>query len=166
MRPLHFLPAAAALAAALLAGACGGTVTAGTGATLPSSGVVSDKAIDFRRIPSLQISGIADKRTVVVRDASAWAALWAEHAGDRAPLPAVDFSRDMVIGVFVGPGPTACATTAVESVTQRAAPDRIEVGYRVTDPGPAAICIAAWINQHALVVVPQSSLTVQAVALK
>jgi len=36
-------------------------------------------------------SDISTARRVIVRDASAWSALWAEHAGPGAEAPAIDF---------------------------------------------------------------------------
>ena len=47
------------------------------------------------------MSGVDARREVVIRSAADWAALWKEH-GARDPLPAVDFSREMVVGVFIG----------------------------------------------------------------
>jgi len=47
------------------------------------------------------MSGVEARREVVVRSAADWAALWKDH-GVRDPLPAVDFSREMVVGVFLG----------------------------------------------------------------
>jgi hypothetical protein len=47
------------------------------------------------------MSSVEARREVVIRSAADWAALWKEH-GVRDPLPAVDFSREMVVGVFLG----------------------------------------------------------------
>jgi hypothetical protein len=51
-------------------------------------------------------STIEKPRQVTVRSAAEWAAVWKEN-GANAPLPAVDFSREMVAGVFLGGRPTA-----------------------------------------------------------
>ena len=40
------------------------------------------------------------------RGPSGWGALWQQHAPER-PLPAVDFAKEMVVGVFLGSRPTA-----------------------------------------------------------
>ena len=40
------------------------------------------------------------------RTPAEWAALWKTHAADR-PLPRVDFSKDMVVAVFMGTRTTA-----------------------------------------------------------
>jgi hypothetical protein len=52
------------------------------------------------------MSAIDGPRQVTVLSAAEWAALWKEN-GVNAPLPAVDFSREMVVGVFLGTRPTA-----------------------------------------------------------
>lgn len=46
--------------------------------------------------------------TVVARTPDEWKALWARHTGGTGEdAPAVDFSRDMVVGVFLGQRPRA-----------------------------------------------------------
>ena len=52
------------------------------------------------------MSAIDEPRQVTVRSAAEWAALWKEN-GASEPVPAVDFSREMVVGVFLGSRPTA-----------------------------------------------------------
>lgn len=52
------------------------------------------------------MSAIDKARQVTVRSPAEWATLWKEN-GATAPLPAVDFSREMVVGVFLGSRPTA-----------------------------------------------------------
>lgn len=52
------------------------------------------------------LSRIEDSRDVVVRTAAEWSALWTQHAGKGKP-PAVDFTRSIVIAVFLGSRQTA-----------------------------------------------------------
>lgn len=123
-------------------------------------------SIPFEHIePVVFTSEIADKRFVAVRDAANWAALWHEHTGGRVAAPAIDFAQQMVAGVFIGRESAPCGSTAIESVRLRSNPDRIEVAYRITDPGPDVMCIAAVINQYALVTLPASPLPVEFVRL-
>jgi hypothetical protein len=51
------------------------------------------------------MSAINAPRQITVRSATEWGTLWKEN-GANAPLPAVDFSREMVVGVFLGSRPT------------------------------------------------------------
>ena len=50
-------------------------------------------------------SRIDQPRQVTARTDAEWTALWREHSPGR-PAPAVDFSREMVLGVFLGSRPT------------------------------------------------------------
>jgi uncharacterized membrane protein len=51
-------------------------------------------------------SDITTARRVIVRDAVAWSALWAEHAGRGAAAPAIDFDSRIVAAVFAGERPS------------------------------------------------------------
>jgi len=129
-------------------------------AMLGLSSVCDPARVDFQHVePRVFTSGIADKRLVTIRDAAAWTALWNEHSGGRVAAPAIDFSTHMVAGVFMGQESVPCGSTNIVAVNQRSNPSRIEVSYRVVDPGDV-VCIAAVINQHALVTLPASSLPV------
>jgi hypothetical protein len=59
------------------------------------------------------ISGIKDTRNVVIKDQAAWEQLWNAHGSWMIPAPAmpsVDFSRQMVLGVFAGEGKLSCGS--------------------------------------------------------
>ena len=61
---------------------------------------------DIRTIAKGDGSRLVEPRRFVVRDAQAFAAVWAGHAGpDQAP-PAVNFDTRMVVAVFAGHRPT------------------------------------------------------------
>lgn len=51
-------------------------------------------------------SQIEEPRDVVVRTAAELSALWKQHGGDSKP-PEVDFTKSMVLGVFLGSRRTA-----------------------------------------------------------
>jgi PrcB C-terminal len=57
--------------------------------------------VTFTTIGEGQTSGIEDRKEVVVRTPAEWKKLWAEHAPDQT-MPSVDFSKSMVVGVFLG----------------------------------------------------------------
>jgi hypothetical protein len=116
--------------------------------------------------PTVFTSAIDEKRFVTVRDAASWQALWTEHTRGASQAPAVDFSQKMVLGVFLGRESDPCGGMYIATVRHAANPDRIEAGYRVIEPGPNVMCIAAVVNQYAFVTVPQSSLPVYFVRLK
>lgn len=61
-------------------------------------------------------SNVDDTREVVVRTGVEWATIWRQHTPDR-PRPAVDFSHEMVVGVFLGSRNSAGFSAEVASVT-------------------------------------------------
>jgi hypothetical protein len=74
--------------------------------------------VEFQTIDQTTRSGVREARNVVVRDTPSWAALWSAHAGSGAALPTVDFSRQMVVGVFLGTQANGCYATKISNVAQ------------------------------------------------
>lgn len=105
-----------------------------------------------------QHSLVGQPMNVVVRDAAAFAALWAQHAGS-VPAPRVDFGRFMVIGVFMGSRPNGCYTTAIDSVAS--AGGKITVAHTDTGPGPGVLCTLAMVTPAHLVMVERSDAPVE-----
>jgi hypothetical protein len=78
-------------------------------------------------------SGVTAKQNVVIRDEAAWARLWAEHTAGRNPAPAlpqIDFSRQMLVGVFAGESASGCHSIAIPRVVAGAASVKVEVDER------------------------------------
>ena len=74
----------------------------------------------------------------LIRDEDAWARLWErihENVTPRPPLPAVDFSRHMLIAVATGTRPSGGFGIAVKSVATRG--DRLQVASSRPAPRPA-----------------------------
>ncbi|OIO11206.1 MAG: hypothetical protein AUJ52_02350 [Elusimicrobia bacterium CG1_02_63_36] len=68
-------------------------------------GATQDAAPKSWTTLSGSVSGVSQWRTVDVRDAGTWKALWAEHNAHRTDAPSapfVDFERERVIAVFFG----------------------------------------------------------------
>jgi hypothetical protein len=84
-----------------------------------------------RTIGKGPMSDIDSPRQVAVRSNDDWAALWQAHGGSGQP-PAVDFSREMVIGVFLGTRPTA--GYGVEIVRGVASPTTFVVEFIESGP--------------------------------
>lgn len=80
-------------------------------------------------------SQIGEPRQVVVRTADEWRMLWKAHSPD--PVPAIDFDRSMVVGVFLGTQPTAGYGVEIKAV--RAADSARLVEYVERRPGPGAL---------------------------
>lgn len=113
----------------------------------------SSAAIPMRTIDKGTQSRIDEARTVTVRSPEEWATLWRAHAPDKPPPP-VDFTREMVVGVFIGTRPTA--GYAVEIVGARQEGDALVVEYRVGSPARDAITAQILTTPYHLVAMPKS----------
>jgi len=91
-------------------------------------------------------------RQVTARTAEEWTTLWKQHAPNR-PMPAVDFSREMVVGVFVGSRNSAGYSVEIVGVEERQG--ALVVRYRETAPGRAAVTAQVVTSPYHLVAVPK-----------
>jgi hypothetical protein len=101
-------------------------------------------------------SNIDDARQVLVRTDAEWTALWRQHSPDR-PKPKVDFSKEMVVGVFMGSRSSAGFSTAVTLATT--GNGVLIVKYTETVPGPGAITAQILTFPYHLVVIPKADVT-------
>src|SRR6266498_1127183 len=86
-------------------------------------------------------SGITVRRNEAIRDAARWQAVWAElHIGSFPvpPVPAVDFSRDMVVLAALGTTQDSCFSIAVASVV--ATSSLATVGIEISRFPPNCTC--------------------------
>jgi hypothetical protein len=97
-------------------------------------------------------SAIDAPRQVTVRSSAEWGALWKEN-GANAPLPAVDFSREMVVGVFVGKRPTA--GYGVEIVRAIGNSGALVVEYVETAPSRDSIAAQVLTAPYHLTAIPK-----------
>jgi hypothetical protein len=101
-------------------------------------------------------SNIDSARQVLVRTDAELRQLWQQHAPDR-PMPKVDFSREMVVGVFMGSRPTAGFSTAIVSAT--AANGALIVRYSETKPSAGAVTAQILTFPYHLVAIPRADVT-------
>jgi protease stability complex PrcB-like protein len=94
--------------------------------------------MEFTTVGRGDLSQIDEPRQVVVRTAAEWSALWKQHAGGVKP-PAIDLTRSIVIGVFLGSRPTAGYTVEITRIENEDA--ALVVTYR--EQGPAADAMVA-----------------------
>ncbi|MFZ3288818.1 MAG: protease complex subunit PrcB family protein [Telluria sp.] len=107
---------------------------------LPKDG----SALAFEPIAGDAASGVHSAKNVVVKDVAGWEKLWAEHTGNRMPAPAmpkIDFDQQMLLGVFLGDGPSGCRQVGVIRVGVRAGKIAVDVEER--DAAPGSFCVAA-----------------------
>ncbi|MGZ5198955.1 MAG: hypothetical protein ACXWC4_04220 [Telluria sp.] len=115
--------------------------------------LMAQQAIDASRT-----SQVHTAREVVVEDASAWAALWAEHAGKDVPVPAVDFSKQVVVGIFLGDQRGGCYGLKLDSITRDKS--QVTVNYFRTYPGFPVLCTALVVSPATLVAIDRTGLPV------
>jgi hypothetical protein len=98
-------------------------------------------------------SNVDEAKQVLVRTDAEWTRLWSQHSPDR-PRPAVDFSKEIVVGVFMGSRPNAGFSTAVVSST--AANGALIVRYTETMPQPGSVTAQILTFPFHLVAIPKA----------
>ena len=99
-------------------------------------------------------SNIDEARRVLVRTDAEWTTLWKQHHPDK-PRPAVDFSKEMIVGVFMGSRPNAGFSTAIVSTT--ATPSgTLLVRYTEKIPAPGSITAQILTFPFHLVAIPKA----------
>jgi hypothetical protein len=99
-------------------------------------------------------SNVDDAKQVLVRTDAEWVKLWQQHSPDH-PRPKVDFSKEMVVGVFMGSRTNAGFSTAVVSTTD--AKGTLLVRYTETVPGPGTVSAQVITFPYHLVAIPKAT---------
>jgi hypothetical protein len=100
--------------------------------------ITNDKLF-FQEIDHNTVSGIDTPQNLVIKDESSWAKVWERHAGKDSKLPEVDFSKFMVVGVFLGQQSDGCHDTEIVSIDHHGS--TVNVTHRDKVPGPLVRCI-------------------------
>lgn len=107
-------------------------------------------------------SGVRERLVTVIKTEEAWRALWQRHIVGVEPRPApppVDFSREMVVAVFMGEQRTSGATVEVLEATRQEG--AIVVRVREVSPPPEGIVLPVLTQPFHLVALPRSELPVR-----
>jgi len=107
-----------------------------------------------RTIDKGEQSNVEDARQVVVRTEAEWTKLWQQHTPDRT-RPAVDFSKEMIVGVFMGSRPTAGYNISIVSTFTK--DGSVLVRYEESRPRPGAITAQVLTFPYHLVAIPKAS---------
>jgi len=101
-------------------------------------------------------SNIETATHIVARTEADWIDLWRRHAGDR-DRPPVDFTREMVVGVFMGTRPNAgFSTTIISSLEVKGV---LVVRYTETLPPRDAVTAQVLTSPYHLVAIPKAAVT-------
>lgn len=97
-------------------------------------------------------SGLSERTLVEVRSEEEWNSLWAKHVATVSPkpdAPLIDFSKDMVVGVFTGVKPSG--GYEVEIVKIESDEKVMTVFYREVRPSPEDIVSAVMTQPYHLI---------------
>jgi hypothetical protein len=107
-----------------------------------------------RTVDKGEQSNIDEAKQVVVRTDAEWTKLWQQHSPDRK-RPAVDFSKEMVVGVFMGSRPTAGYNVSI--VSTFAKDGNVLVRYQESTPRPGAMTAQVLTFPYHLVAIPTAT---------
>lgn len=115
----------------------------------------SSNGLALRPVASSMICGISEPREVYITNAEAWAALWAEVGSRQVPapaLPAVDFSKEVLLACFAGAKSTGGHSIAIDKVTLSG--ETYQVHFVKTRPGKNCMVTEAFTYPYQIVAVP------------
>ncbi len=107
-----------------------------------------------RTVDKGEQSNIDEARQVVVRTDAEWTKLWQQHSPDRQ-RPTVDFSKDMVVGVFMGSRSSAGYNISI--VSTFAKDGTVLVRYQESTPRPGTMTAQVLTFPYHLVAVPKAA---------
>jgi hypothetical protein len=114
---------------------------------------VSAQPASPRTVEKGDQSNIEDAKQVLVRTDAELRQLWQQHAPDRA-APKIDFSREMLVAVFLGSRPNAGFSTAIVSAT--AAAGVLMVRYTETRPASGLVAAQILTFPYHIVAIPKA----------
>lgn len=117
------------------------------------------RALSVRPLFREHNSGFSDRVRIVLGDSAEWRDFWlrAHSLGSLPPLPAVDFSREVVVGVAMGRRATGGYSIHIDSA--RTTFTGIEIFVRSVAPGRRCGTTAALTEPAAAAAVPRTSLS-------
>jgi len=110
-----------------------------------------------RTIDKGAMSNVDDRLQTSAKTSAEWSALWKKHNYDK-PAPAVDWSKEMVVAVFMGSRPTAGFAVEIVSAAER--DGTFVVGYRETAPKAGTVSAQVLTAPYHIAAVPKSSLPI------
>ena len=119
--------------------------------------VLLQATVAFTTVARGSDSQIMEPREIVVRTTTEWQIAWKLHSAQR--LPAVDFSRSVVVGVFLGTRATAGHGVEIVGIRTEGAATVVE--YREQRPSPDALLAQVLTAPFHLVSVPSTAAKIE-----
>lgn len=123
-----------------------------------------DLPVEFINVSKLRVphqmlaegsnSAVMQTREQVIRDQQAWTALWKEHSTATSTAPTVDFSRDMVVALFLGQRANGCSAIEEVSIWRQGGISR--VSHRDSYPAAGTMCTLAITSPFMFLVIPRN----------
>lgn len=123
-----------------------------------------DLPVEFINVSKLRVaqqvladgaqSGIHQARQQLIRDQQAWTTLWKEHAQTTSDAPVVDFSKHMVVALFLGQRASGCS--GIEDVTIWREGNLSRVSHRDSYPAPGTMCTMAITTPYMFLSIPRN----------
>lgn len=101
--------------------------------------------VSFHTVLKGYRSGVRDSIEAVARNQTEWSALWKRHASiepNLAPPPAIDFSKEIVVAVFLGEKPTGGYDIAIVSAER--SDGTLLISFVEKNPRPGAMVTQAF----------------------
>jgi len=119
------------------------------------------------KLSSIECSGLQypESGGMVFRDAESWEAFWNRYCmvitgeGNKLPAPEVDFSAQMLVGVFSGEKPTGGYSISIQRVLE--GPKTIIVEYQEKSPPPDVMVTMALTYPCQIIAVSRSDKSVE-----
>jgi hypothetical protein len=100
--------------------------------------------VTFRTVGKGYRSGVHAPLQISARSPSEWTALWRQHTSmdsSSPPLPAIDFDKEIVVGLFLGDKPTGGYDMQISRVEH--SNDGLTIYYREKTPPPGGMVTQA-----------------------
>lgn len=97
-------------------------------------------------------SGVREPLQVTARSQSEWNTIWRKHASVESsspPPPAIDFDKEIVVGVFLGEKPTGGYDTTIVRAEQ--SNDELVIYYQEKAPAPGNMLVQAFMQPFHIV---------------
>jgi hypothetical protein len=101
--------------------------------------------VPFQTVAKGARSGVVEAAQMVVRTQAEWSALWQKHSSfemNPTQAPAIDFNKELVIGIFLGQKPTGGYDVEIAGAEQ--SDGMLTVSFREKSPRPGAILTQAF----------------------
>jgi len=118
--------------------------------------VAQVEVLSYATLQKGTYSGVTERMAVVVTDEQAWQKLWQQHASRAVPAPpapAVDFSKESVLVVYMGEKNSGGYSIEVTGVQKENG--KLAVSVRQTSPGPGTMTTMALTQPFHMVRIPK-----------